>query len=271
MNDHAEILLDAKAFLAEGPVWDDSTGRLMWVDIMAGAVHATSTDGRDEIVWEAGTAVGCIAALGENRWMVAERDRLSIVTNWNEREEVALLPIDEDVRTNDGKLDPAGRLVVGTLQDDAADGRGSLFSWDGDSLSVLIKSVSISNGLAWDAAGTTMYYIDTPTLEIVAYCYDLATGKISGRRVHVSIDPSNGSPDGMTIDSEGALWVALWGGGCVHRYLRDGTLDRVITVDATNVSSCAFNADESRLFITSALQDAPGNPGDGAIHVYSRR
>ena len=115
----AELFVDARAELAEGPVWDTAEDRLVWVDILAGYVHATTPDGIDTVIWETGTTVGCVAPHSDGSWIVAERDRLTRVTGWHERTELVTLPIPASVRTNDGKLDPEGRMVVGTMAFDA--------------------------------------------------------------------------------------------------------------------------------------------------------
>jgi sugar lactone lactonase YvrE len=259
----AELFLDARAERAEGPVWDTTHGRLLWVDILAGHVHATTPDGDDTIIWETGTTVGCVAPQADGSWIVAERDRLTRVADWTDRTELVTLPIPDTVRTNDGKLDPHGRMVVGTMAFDATTDAGTLFSWDGTTLATLRAPVTISNGLAWSADGATLYYIDTPTQQIAAFDYR-DDGSLGDRRVVVDIDEADGSPDGMTIDNDGALWVALWGGSQVRRYLPDGTLDEIVHVDATNVSCCTF-APDGTLYITTARTDSPNNPGDGAI------
>lgn len=259
----AEVLVAAGAELAEGPVWDPVHGRLLWVDILQGHVHATTPDGDDRIVWQAGTTIGCIAHRGSDEWIVAERDRLTLVTGWTSREELVRLPIDDDVRTNDGKLDPRGRMVVGTMAFDAETDRGQLFSWDGANLQTLVEPVTISNGLDWTPDGRTMLYIDTPTQEIGAYTYDPETGAMSDRRIVAAIDPADGSPDGMCLGPDGAIWVALWGGRCIRRIALDGTVLGQVDVDAANVSCCVFA--DGDLYITTARTDSPEDPGDGAI------
>lgn len=265
----ADLLVAAEAELAEGPVWDPVHRRLLWVDILEGHVHATTPDGEDRIVWQAGTTIGCIAHRGGGEWIVAERDRLTLVTDWTSREELVRLPIDDDVRTNDGKLDPSGRLVVGTMAFDAEADRGQLFSWDGSTLRTLVEPVTISNGLDWTPDGRTMFYIDTPTQEIGAYDYDPATGSMSNRRVVARIDPADGAPDGMCLGPDGAIWVALWGGRCVRRIGLDGTLLGRVDVDAANVSCCVFAGDD--LYITTARTDSPEQAGDGGIFALEHR
>ncbi len=267
MNLQAELVVAAEAELGEGPVWDEANNRLLWVDILKGHVHATTPDGNDRIIWRAPDTVGCIAPMADGRWLVAERDRLVAVTDWSTREELVRLPIDEDVRTNDGKLDPAGRMLVGTMAFDAEPNRGQLFSWDGEQLRILLEPVTISNGLGWSLDSQTMYYIDTPTQQVDAYDYDIGTGAIANRRTLINVDPSDGSPDGMCVDEHGDLWVALWGGRAVRHYTNAGTDQGTVAIDASNVSCCTWS--NQRLWITTARIDSDQSLGDGGIWVVS--
>lgn len=259
----AELLFDAKAELAECPVWDEANERLLWVNILKGEVHSTTLEGEDKIVWNADSPVGCIAKRTDGSWIVAERDRLTAVRDWSQREELVVLPIDEDVRTNDGKLDPSGRMIIGTMQFEAEPDRGQLFSWDGADLRVLIEPVTISNGLGWNATATTMYYIDTPTQQVVAYNYDLASGNLGNPQTLVSINPADGNPDGMCVGPDGDFWVALWGGRELRNFAPDGSVLGSVTVHADNVSCCTFGG--SHIYITTARIMSSAGPYDGGI------
>ena len=133
---------------------------------------------------------------------------------------IPLPPGDADLRKNDGKADPAGRFVGGTMTlGDPRPGAGSLWSYSDGRAVELVGGVTISNGLAWSADGSTLFYIDTPTRQIDAFTYDVATGAVADRRTVVDIPAGAGDPDGMCIDAEGGLWVALWDGAAVHRYV----------------------------------------------------
>jgi len=263
MNLQAELVVAAEAELGEGPVWDEANNRLLWVDILKGHVHATSSVGDDAIIWRAPDTVGCIAELPDGRWLVAERDRLTAVTGWSKREELVRLPIDEDVRTNDGKLDPAGRMVIGTMAFDAEPERGQLFSWDGTKLQTLLDAVTISNGLGWSPDEQTMYYVDTPTQQVAAFNYHRETGDMQERSSLVEIDPAEGSPDGMCVDASGNLWVALWGGHAVRSYSPAGDLRTTISVPAQNVTSCITVG--NAVWISSAWTGSPATSNDGGL------
>jgi len=265
----ADLLLDARAELGEGPVWDPRIGLVWWVDILRGRVNGLDLDGAARPPIEVGEAVGCVA-LAESGGLVAA------TTSGFRRVDAAtghplLAAVDhgaDDVRMNDGKADPAGRFVAGSMAFSERPGAGTLWSLDGGRVRALVAGVTISNGLAWSEDGEILYYVDTPTGRIDAFDYDAETGGVSGRRSVVSIPESAGSPDGMTIDSEGGLWIALWGGGAVHRY-HEGRLDAVVEVPAPLVTCPAFaGPDGATLVITTASigLDGPG-PESGAVYA----
>ena len=158
-------------------------------------------------------------------------------------------------RANDGAIDPAGRLFQGTMPIDLETGTGNLYRVDEDrSVRLVEEGVKISNGMGWSLDGQTMYYIDTLTIRIDQFDYDLATGEISQRRPFLTFDGSTGMPDGMTTDSEGCLWVAFFGGYHVQRFAPDGErLEMVVTPGAPNPTCCCFGgADLDALYITTA-------------------
>ncbi|GAA4444778.1 hypothetical protein GCM10023148_51750 [Actinokineospora soli] len=168
-------------------------------------------------------------------------------------------------RFNDGKCDPAGRFLAGTI---APEGEAALHRLDPDlTTTELLSGLTVSNGLAWSPDGATLYHADTPTHRIDAYAYDVASGSLGPRRSLVEIPDHQGAPDGMTVDADGCVWVALWGGGAVHRYTPDGRLDRRIETPVAKPSSVAFGGPGlTTLFITSAGGPSdPGNPLGGAL------
>lgn len=250
-----EVVVAAGAELGEGPVWDADRQRLVWIDIAARAIHCTEPDSGDTTTvvtpsmvgavapWYAGDDGGrMVAALTDGFWSV----------DGDVFEPLALLDHDPtDLRLNDGKCDPAGRFWAGSMAIDERPDVGTLYRLDPDgTVTPTISRVSISNGLGWSADGSTMFYIDTPTRRVDAYEFDLASGELGERRTAVAI--TRGNPDGLTIDADGAVWVALWGGGAVQRYV-DGMLDLEIEIPASNVTSCTFGGpDLTDLFVTTA-------------------
>jgi sugar lactone lactonase YvrE len=176
-------------------------------------------------------------------------------------------------RFNDGKCDPDGRFVAGTMDDAEKETTGALYSLSPDgTLKTLIGRATISNGLTWSPDHKTFYYIDTPTRKVMAYDYDLQTGNIANPRLAVSIPAELGWPDGMTSDSKGRLWVALWGGAAVSVW-EPGNSQLVahIPIPAKNVSSCVFGGSErNQLYVTSARKrldaaDLTAYPASGGL------
>jgi sugar lactone lactonase YvrE len=177
---------------------------------------------------------------------------------------------DPAVRTNDGGCDPLGGFVIGTMSYDEQPDGGALYRVTPDRrVTEILAPVSISNGVQWSADGAHVYYIDTPTRRVDVFDVDPRTGAWSGRRTHIRIDDTQAFPDGMAIDEEGGIWIAMWGGGAVNHYDKAGRLVETITVPGvTQVSSCAFGGDErSVLYITTSRKNLPvaQEPNAGAV------
>jgi sugar lactone lactonase YvrE len=252
-----DVALDARAALAEGPVWDAAAGRLLWVDILANAVHSFDPGTGDDTAFDVGRAVGAVALRATGGLVLALEDGFGR-TEPGATDVELIAPVgadDPSIRFNDGACDPAGRFWAGTMSYEGIAGAGSLYRLDPDrSVERMLDGVTTSNGLAWSADDRTMYYIDTATGGVDAFDYDAGTGSIANRRRFVDV-PGPGMPDGMTIDEAGCLWVALWRGSAVHRYRPDGSLDRVVDIPCELVTSCAFGGpDLDELFITSARE-----------------
>jgi sugar lactone lactonase YvrE len=169
------------------------------------------------------------------------------------------------VRANDGKVDPAGRLWFGTMARDMKTPLGALYRLDPGATTPVrvLDGLTLSNGLGW--SGDRMYHVDTVTNSINMYDYDIRTGEISGRRTFVDVP----RPDGLCVDADGHVWVAVWGTGIVRRYTPDGDIDRELTVPTPQVTSCAFAGDDYRTLIvtTGAEFDAHLMPGAGLVYV----
>lgn len=251
-----ELVLDARVRLGEGPVWDDATNELVWVDILDGIVHRTSpTTGRD-VAFEVGRTVGAVG-LREGGGLVLATDDGFHLLDPGATTTRRIAPVEADdplTRMNDGKVDPAGRFWAGTMAFDEVTVLGSLYRLDPDgSVTTMLAGVGISNGLDWSADGSTMYFTDTLTHGIDTFRWDGATGTIADRHRLITITVDQGHPDGMTLDAEGYLWVACWGGWRVRRYAPDGTFDREIRFPVAHVSSVAFGGpDLDELYVTTA-------------------
>jgi sugar lactone lactonase YvrE len=143
---------------------------------------------------------------------------------------------------------------VGSMALDYAPGAGALYRYSSDGgLDRVLGEVTLSNGIGWSPDGGTMYYIDSMAYRVDAFDYDLSTGAISGRRPLIVIERGAGIPDGLAVDDDGGIWVALWGRGAIRRYAPDGELDRMLAVPAHNVTACCFGGDDGRsLYVTTA-------------------
>ena len=260
-----ELLFDTKQILGEGPIWDSRTQSIYWVDILDKRIYCNG-----DVLIQLDDLIGCIAPRKNGGLILAfsgggsEEGRLSFASleldsliSSPQGKLTFLSSLKDEPSTNrfnDGKCDPRGRFLAGTMDMDETDPHGSLYSFDGISVTKLLSSITISNGMAWSPDHKTFCYIDTPTREVRAFDYDLETGAIANSRSAVTIPESFGWPDGMTSDMQGNLWIAMWGGAQVTKWdPKTGQLLEQIPVPAKNVSSCIFGGkDLNELYITSA-------------------
>jgi sugar lactone lactonase YvrE len=252
-----ELVLDAQADLGEGPVWEAHSGSLYWVDIHAGYLHIFNPQDRTDRRINVGEYIGCAALRCSGGLVLGLRSGFATLDLTSEklRRIVNPEPYLPGNRFNDGKCDPAGRFLAGSMDDAEVEASGSLYSLAPDgSVKKLLTGRHIPNGLAWGPDQRTFYHIDTPTHIVMAYDYDLVTGEIANPRPAVSVPPELGWPDGMTSDAEGMLWVAMWAGAKLTRWdPAKGSLVAEIPIPAFNVSSCAFGGpDLTDLYVTSA-------------------
>jgi sugar lactone lactonase YvrE len=268
---------DTLSFLGEGPVWDESTSTILWVDILAGHVHAHETATGRHTRLELGEAVGVVALCPDGRLVAGLKGGFAFVDRRTGRIEriddpEAHLPGN---RFNDGKCDPAGRFWAGTMPLTEDRPTGSLYVMGTDrNPHRMVTSVTISNGLAWSHDRRYMYYIDTPTMLVARFEYDDATGSLGARSIAFRIPREDGYPDGMSIDAEGMLWVAHWGGWQLTRWdpVR-GVKLQSIRMPVSNVTSCTFGGEGfGDIYVTSArkgLSEAQlaAQPLAGALFV----
>jgi sugar lactone lactonase YvrE len=267
----AERFTEPCTFHGEGPFWDAVNDRLLLVDMLAGAVVEDDEEGRTGRRELADVAAALRARRGGG-YVLATENRF-VLLGPDLRPERTLPPVFTDplIRMNDGGCDPQGRFYCGTMAYAETPGAGTLYRLDPNGrVEVTLRDVTISNGLQWNRAGDTVFYADTPTGRVDRFDFDPASGGFSGRRPFVEIG-DGGHPDGMGIDVEDGFWVALWGGGAVHRYDRDGRLDLVVDLPVSNVTACTFGGAERRtLFITTSRQglDPQDQPDAGAVFRY---
>ena len=252
-----ELVLDAKAQLGEGPSWDAATKTLYWINIYAGEIHAFSPESGSDRIIHVGESIGCLATTKTGGLIIASQSGIARFDPVNGRRTPLTSPEAHlpGNRFNDGKCDPAGRFLAGTMDNAEVEASGSLYSLSPDgTVKTLLTGVRISNGLTWSPDYRTFYYIDTPTSTVVAYAYDIASGDISQPREAILIPAELGWPDGMTSDLEGNLWIAMWGGAALTKWdPASGRLLMTIPIPALNVTSCAFGGEGlTDLYITSA-------------------
>ena len=250
----AEQVTGPVTYHGEGPVWSERWGGLRWVDMLAGDVLSLAADGAIDRR-HVGNVAAVIrprrqggAVIGVERGFALE-DADGAIRHLGE------LWTDTHVRMNEGGCDPDGRFYCGSMAYDQRPGAGALYRLDpDDSVHVVLENVTISNGLEWNPDGSRAYYNDTPTQRIDVFDYDGESG-LTGRRPFAEIPTEAGGPDGLTVDEEGGVWVALYGGGAVRRYNPEGVLDEVIEVPAKQVTACTFGgSDLDQLFITTSRE-----------------
>jgi len=251
----AEQLTDPIAYHAEGPVWSARWGGLRWVDAFAGDVLSLARSGAIER-----RHVGRLAAALRPRRrggaVIAVEDGFALQDADGTVRPFPPLWSQYDRRMNDGGCDPQGRFYCGSTTNGARPGACAVYRLDADgSIHRVLEGVTVSNGLEWSPDGARAYYVDSACQRVDVFDYEPDAG-LSGRRGFVSVPASAGTPDGLTVDGEGAVWVALYGGGVVRRYTPDGVLDAVIDVPARQVTACTFGGERlQELFITTSREN----------------
>ncbi|MFE9370536.1 SMP-30/gluconolactonase/LRE family protein [Streptomyces sp. NPDC006711] len=262
-----DLAVREAAVLGEGPTWDPVTGRLIWVDILSSRIHTYApSDGR-RTVMATEQHVGAAKPRAGGGLVVNLRDGVGLYGpdggfSWLVRGPVA------GRRANDAAVSPDGALWAGTMRYDEAPGGGTLSRIGPDgTVTEVLGDASVSNGIGWSPDSRLMYYIDTPTGRIDVFDFD---GQLADeRRPFAAIPATAGHPDGLAVDGEGGVWVALWGGGAVRRYAADGTLDLIVPLPVRCPTACAFGGpDLTDLYITTARvgQSAP-HPLAGSVLV----
>lgn len=247
----AELVLDARADLAEGPVWDAARGALEWLDVDRGDWHRLDRNRTGRPPRHVGDRVSCVRPREAGGHALAVDGDIALLAAGGELERRLAVPAAAGAVLNDGCCDPAGRLLVGSVVPGTAE--GALHRVDGDgTVTVLRHGVAMSNGIAFSPDGSRLYHVDSGagTVDVLAYDVELGTARPARRLVDVT--PTDGLPDGLAVDADGGLWLAIWGAGEVRRYAPDGRLDGRVTVPVAQVTSCALGG--GRLWITTARQ-----------------
>jgi len=250
-------------------LWDPARRRVLWVDVNAGVVHEGRLDGSRVVetrTWAVDRTVGAVVVGDDGSLLVAgARDLLMLDDGGAITRGPTILPPGTNRRLNDGACDPAGRFLVGSLSLDGRAGSEVLVRLEADgSLAVLDDDLTLSNGLAWSREGSLLYSVDSVPGVVWVRPYDAATGAAGPR--HQWLRVADGIPDGLCVDAEDHLWLAIWGAGQVRRLSPDGTLVGVIDVPTALTSSIAFVGDAlDQLLITSAMPDDHDGAADDPL------
>ena len=248
-----EMIADFHCRVGEGPLWDPKRQILNWTDIQTGRLFEYDPGtGRSRKIYQ-GEYIGGTANNKQGGFMVASWSGIGL---WREGEDITYVHSGmlrgKNMQFNDVTASPAGQFYAGTYYEPSTS--ATLYRFDPDgSIHIMEDGVGTSNGIGFSPDLTTVYYIDTPTRVVSAYDFDAATGDWSNKRTAVDLHGEQGYPDGMTVDSEGFLWIATWGGGCVIRYDPDGAEERRINFPARQTSSAMFGGkDLNELYVTTA-------------------
>jgi sugar lactone lactonase YvrE len=263
----AEPVGDVQAVLGEGPYWVPEDDCLLWVDIKQGLLHRTFLPSAETVTDELGEVSaafpavdGGILTAGGNQ--LTFRPTVKSSPGGDETaagrprpaRTIAQVPPRDGIRFNDAGVDPAGRVWVGSMHNDETEPLGELYRLDpGGVLTTVVRGVTVSNGLGWSPDGSRMYYADSPMRRVDMFDYDPATGEAFARRVFADLARAEGVPDGLTVDADGCVWVAMWGGGALRRITPDGHQEAVLPLPVSRPTSCAFGGPGlTDLYITTA-------------------
>ena len=265
------------ATLAESPVWDSRRRCLLWVDIDAGLVHRLDPRTGADTATAVGVPVGAVAVRRAGGLVLAAGRGFAFLDEAVPGQGQGTLDWrwsgGRGDRMNDGKCDPAGRFLAGTLTMAQKPGAAALYQLAADgTVTTLIGEVAVSNGLGWSPDGSLLYFADTPVERVDVLDYDVSAGTVSGRRPFADLRDAPGRPDGLTVDADGGVWVAMArGGGAVRRFTPAGRLDHVVQMPVPSVTSVAFGGPGlADLYMTTsraglAPADLAAHPGSGAV------
>ncbi|WDZ83877.1 SMP-30/gluconolactonase/LRE family protein [Micromonospora cathayae] len=256
----------------EGPVWCPADRRLRWVDMLAGDILTLDPTNGAVSRRHVAPVVAAVRPRAGGGLVAAVERGFALLRD----DAVELLPeiwSDPSVRMNDGGCDPWGRFYCGSMAYDAAPGRAALYRLSpGGAVETVLTGLTVSNGLAWTRDGTTAWYVDSATRRVDTFAVAPATGELRDRRPVVVVPPDVGTPDGLCVDVEGGVWVALWDGGAVHRYAPDGRLTAVVSLPVRRPTACTFGGpDLADLYVTTSRQGLPAGDRSPAGALFRIR
>jgi sugar lactone lactonase YvrE len=249
-----DVFVRDRATVGEGPVVDGRTGELAWVDIPAGELHHARLSAGNRRTARVGMNLGAVALRDRGGYVAAVRDGLGFIDDTGTLALVEPILPQPECRMNDAKCDTAGRFWAGSTTMDFQPGRGALLCWDPDTgVREVVNRLTLPNGLGWSPDDTTFYLAESMTRVLLAAPFDPSTATLGELLPFVTLDSGDGLPDGLCIDEDGHIWLAVWGAGQVRRYAPDGRQVAVVPLPVSQPSSCAFGPD-GVLYITSAAE-----------------
>lgn len=256
----ARPLTAGGALLGESPRWDDRAGRLLWVDLWGGLLHATDPATGVTTTTEVAPPLSSVA-LTTRRTVVVTQGLCVLELTEDGPVHLVDVPETDCLRANDTAVDPAGRLWIGTMYLPGRPGaRGALWRWEpGDAPPVrVLEDVALANGIAWSPAGDRMYFVDSLRQRVTAHSYDVGTGAIGAPEPFVDVPAEAGLPDGLAVSADGSVWIALAGGGAVVRHSPDGVLLDRVEMPVGFPTSCTFGGPGlSQLLVTTGSRQLP--------------
>lgn len=259
--------------LGEGCIWDAKRNRVHFVDIEGYAIYSYSLHEKTTKRYYMGDYVGCIVLNSQGDLIAAVRNKIIKINLSTGRQELVVwINQPDSIRFNDGKMDRHGNLWVGTMAIDqsvpGAHGAGALYCIKDGTILSKYEGFTIPNGMAWNPSGDKFYHIDTHTQKVDVYDV-VAEGILQNKKTAVSIDTREGAPDGMCMDGQGQLWVAMWGGNRVNCYNPvTGTKIKEIQVPDQYVSCCAIGGEDNHLLFVTTARDE--NKDDGKVYIYTK-
>jgi sugar lactone lactonase YvrE len=260
----ARLAIDAKDKIGEAPAWDYAQQRLLWSDMEEGVVHEARADGKggwsETRRWPFDAPIAATIPRSRGGLVLPAGTDVLLMDEHGQVTPLARLDVDAGrFRFNDAKCDAAGRLWAGTLSRDFEAGAAALYRIDPDgAMTTALEGLTLANGLDWSPDGSSFYLVDSLTRSLDAFDFDIASGRLSNRRTVLTLPFGAGGPNGLVVDNEGAIWLAITGSGSVHRYAPDGEFLARVFIGTPGATSCAFGgADGGDLFITSLGRRMP--------------